>query len=142
MALRPVVELAISLPFKIDSLGVVAATADQDKIWADKVRSVIGTALGQRVFRPSFGCNATLGTFESEEFVRFTVEEDVRVAFQTYLQLVTLDAVYVSVDPTTLVVTVEISYVTPSGNGFISRLGIATLNGTAPISEEFVWQNQ
>lgn len=47
---------AISLPFRLDSFGNISSSSDVEKIWADRVKSVIGTALGERVMRPSFGC--------------------------------------------------------------------------------------
>ena len=48
-------EIAMSLPFSIDPYGKVSSTTDQKKIWADKVRSVLGTALRERVMLPTFG---------------------------------------------------------------------------------------
>lgn len=142
MALLPLAELSISLPFKIDALGKVGATIDQSKIWADRVRSVIGTALGQRVYRPSFGCNATLGVFDTEEYVLTSIEEDVSRAFSTYLPLLELEELSVEVNPSTQIIEVNIQYLTPSGVDYAVRLGIATINGTDPISEEFSWQIQ
>ena len=142
MALTPLTELAISLPFKIDALGKVGATVTQEKIWIDKVRSVIGTALGQRVFRPSFGCNATLGVFDTEEYVLNTIEEDINRAFSAFLPLLNLESIDVKLDVETETISVEVRYETPSGSPNAVRLGIATINGNNAISEEFSWQTQ
>lgn len=142
MSLSPVTELAISLPFKIDALGKVGATVDQSKIWADRVRSVIGTALGQRVFRPEFGCNAALSVFNSEELVLRLIEEDITFAFQSHLPILVLDGVTAEVDPDTLVINVDVSYQTPNGADYAVQLGIATIDGNNPLSEEFAWQIQ
>ena len=142
MASTPLAELAISLPFKIDSLGKVGATNDQEKIWADKVRGVIGTAVGQRVYRPGFGCNATLGVFDTEEYVLNTIEEDITRAFSSFLPLLSLDEVSVQVDPETQIISVDVIYETPSGVDTAVRLGIATISGTNSLSEEFSWQTQ
>jgi phage baseplate assembly protein W len=142
MATTPLSELAISLPFKVDALGKVGATITQEKIWLDKVRSVIGTSLGQRVYRPSFGCNATLGIFDTEEYVLNTIEEDISRSFASFLPLLVLESVEVSVDAETETLTVEVQYETPSGSSNAVRLGIATINGNNAISEEFSWQTQ
>ena len=142
MALTPLSELAISLPFKIDALGKVGATVTREKIWLDKVRSVVGTALGQRVYRPGFGCNATLGVFDTEEYVLRTIEEDISTAFANFLPLLNLEVVEVSLEPETEIVTVEVQYETPNGSPNAVRLGIATINGNNAISEEFSWQTQ
>jgi phage baseplate assembly protein W len=50
-------EKTIALPFSVDPYGKVTVASDQSKIWADRVRSVIGTFLRERVMRPEFGTN-------------------------------------------------------------------------------------
>lgn len=141
MALAPVTELAIALPFKIDALGKVAATVDQAKIWADRARSVIGTALGQRVYRPNFGCNATLGVYDSEEYVLETIKDDINVAFQSFLPLLTILEIQTEISPETRILTVDVSYSTPGGVDYQVRLGIATVEANGTVSEEFKWLN-
>lgn len=133
-------ELAISLPFKIDANGKIAATADPQTIWRDRVRSVIGTSLGQRVYRPSFGCEATNSIFEAEEDVRNEVEGQVVKAFQSFLPLLALRDVTSRIEQSSLRIIVEISYAIPSGGEFTSQFGIATIDGTNPIVEEVSWQ--
>lgn len=46
---------AISIPFRLDGFGKVAVSTTPESVWAARVRSVIGTPLGSRVMRPSFG---------------------------------------------------------------------------------------
>lgn len=140
MTLRPTIELAIALPFSIDAYGTIAATVDQAKIWADRVRSVIGTAVGERVMRPEFGCEAALNVFEPEESTVAILEDDIRRAFITFLPLCGLNGVSVSVNDETRVITAEVEYSTPNSESYLLQVGIATLNGTNPISEEITWQ--
>jgi phage baseplate assembly protein W len=142
MAAQPLAELAISLPFKIDALGKVAATLDQSKIWADKVRSVIGTALGQRIYRPQFGCNATLGVFDTEEYTMSSIEDDIREAFSSFLPLLEVQSVNVSFNFETSTAEAEVEYTTPNNIDYVVSLGIATIDGNGPLSEEFSWQIQ
>lgn len=135
-------ELAISLPFKIDPFGTVAATADQNKIWMDRVRSVIGTAMGERVFRSEFGCAVAGRTYDPEESVVAAIEDDIRAAFLSNLPLLTLVSIEVFLDEYTRVITAEVAYSTPTTSEVLVQVGIATLNGENPISEEIIWQTQ
>ena len=44
-------EKTLALPFSVDPYGKISVTSEQSKIWADRVRSVIGTTLRERVMR-------------------------------------------------------------------------------------------
>ena len=140
MALRPSLELAIALPFQIDAYGTILATVDQSKIWADRVRSVIGTAIGERIYRPEFGCAAAFKIFETEETTVNLVEEDIRRAFISFLPLCRLDETIVSVDEINRIINVEVVYTTPTAEQYALEVAIATINGTNPISEEITWR--
>lgn len=140
MAVRPVLELCISLPFRVDEYGTIAATVDQSKIWADRVRSVVGTALGERVYRPDFGCRAATSAFETEEETEAVLTSEIRNAFLDFLPLCVLEDVVVSVDEQTRVITAEVTYTPPNSNTFAVQVGVATINGDQPISEDITWQ--
>lgn len=140
MAIRPIRELTMSLPFRIDEYGTVAATVDQSKIWADRVRSVVGTAVGERVYRPEFGCDAATTVFETEEETEALLTTEIRNAFLDYLPLCSLEGVVVVVDEQTRVVNAEVTYTTPDSNTFSLQIGVATINGDQPISEEITWR--
>lgn len=142
MAFQAISELAISLPFSIDAFGQVAGTSDQSKIWADRVRAVLGTAVNERVYRPDFGCAAAMGIYENEEFILGTIERDIQEAFDAYLPLLSLEQVNVGIDEYTRIITAEVEYSTPGGANYISKVGIATIQGTNPIVEEMKWQAQ
>ena len=140
MAIRPALELAISLPFQVDEYGTIAATVDQPKIWADRVRAVIGTAIGERVYRPEFGCEAAQTVFETEEETEAVLQADIRTAFATYLPLCSLDDVVVTVDEQTRVINAEVTYLLPNSDAFSLQVGVASINGDQPISEEITWR--
>lgn len=55
---------AISLPFRLDSFGNIATSTELPKILGDRVRTVISTALQERVMRPSFGCSLPNNLFD------------------------------------------------------------------------------
>jgi phage baseplate assembly protein W len=142
MSLIPVNEIAISLPFKVDSFGTISATVNQGKIWQDRVRSVIGTALGERVYRPGFGCDAANKIYESEEYLMGTVEQDIRNAFQRFLPLLSLDSVEVTLEDETRTIFAEVTYATASSAQYLIQVGIASIDGTNTLQEDILWQNQ
>lgn len=142
MSISPLNEIAIALPFKIDSFGTVNASIDQSKIWQDRVRSVIGTAFGERVYRPLFGCAAATNIYESEEFILSTIEEDIRIAFQQFLPLLSLNSVEITLEESTRTIFAEVNYSTPSSAQYLIKVGIATIDGTNPVQEDIVWQTQ
>ena len=140
MAIRPIRELSMSLPFRVDEYGTISATIDQSKIWADRVRAVIGTAIGERVYRPEFGCTAATSAFETEEETEAILLAEIRNAFLDYLPLCLLEEVTVSVDEQTRIVNAEVTYTPPNSSTFSLQVGVATINGDQPISEEITWQ--
>jgi phage baseplate assembly protein W len=140
MALQPALELTMSLPFEIDAYGTVAATVEQSKIWADRARAVIGTVLGERVYRPEFGCQAAATVFETEEETQAVLEADIRAAFLSHLPLCGLEGVDISIDEDTRVITAEVTYTLPNSELSVLQVGVATLNGDQPISEEITWR--
>lgn len=142
MAIRAVRELSMSLPFRVDAFGTIAATVDESKIWADRVRAVIGTAVGERVYRPEFGCRAATSVFETEEETEVLLRAEIRNAFLDYLPLCSLEDVTVSIDEVTRVINAEVVYRTPSSNEYSLQVGVATINGDQPISEEITWRPQ
>jgi phage baseplate assembly protein W len=140
MALRPSLELAISLPFIIDEYGTVGASVDQSKIWADRVRSVIGTAIGERVYRPEFGSSAAQSAFETEEEAEAILTSGIRSAFLGYLPSCGLEDVSITIDEQTRIINVEVVYTIPNSEAYLLQVGVATLNGDQPISEEITWR--
>lgn len=140
MAIRPIRELSMSLPFRVDEYGTIAATIDQSKIWADRVRAVVGTALGERVYRPDFGCSAATSVFETEEETEALLVSEITNAFLDYLPLCVLDSVLVVIDEQTRIVNAEVTYTPPNSSTFTLQVGVATINGDQPISEEITWR--
>lgn len=140
MAIRPIRELTMSLPFRVDEYGTIAATIDPSKIWADRVRAVIGTAIGERVYRPEFGCAAATSVFETEEETEALLISEIRNAFSDYLSSCSLEDVTIVIDEQTRVINAEVTYTPPNSNTFSLQVGVATINGDQPISEEITWR--
>jgi phage baseplate assembly protein W len=130
----------MSLPFRVDEYGTIAATIDQSKIWADRVRAVVGTAIGERVYRPEFGCAAATSVFETEEETEALLLSEIRNAFLDYLPLCLLEDVTVSIDEQTRIVNAEVTYTPPNSSTLSLQVGVATINGDQPISEDITWR--
>jgi len=128
-------EYTITLPFSISDFGSVSSTTSQEKIWADRVRSVVGTSVLERVMRPQFGTDIPTTIFETEEVMRSKIEEEISKAFAFYLPLLTLDTVSTEFDERTNVITATILYQLPNEEEATVSVGIATISPDQPISE-------
>jgi phage baseplate assembly protein W len=129
-------EIAISLPFRVDDYGKIAVASDQQKIWADRVRSVLGTALKERVMRPLFGTDIPYSVFNTAEDAVVIIQRETQNAFQMQLPLLTLDSVKTSIDDSTGIVNVSIVYALPNSVKVETVIGIAYIQGNNPIYQE------
>jgi phage baseplate assembly protein W len=131
------IERAISLPFSIDSYGNVSSTKDQTKIWADKVRSVVGTTVGERVMRTDFGTQIPYATFNGRQVVADATKRELYTAFAKFLPALTLQEVDVTFSEDTLV-SADVTYALPNQEEVTITVGLAYIAGDAPIYEEFL----
>lgn len=130
--------IAISFPFRIDEFGNVATTTDDRKIAADRVRSVIGTAIGERVFRPDFGTTIPSRIFDSIEVVEELIRTDIGRAFSKYLPTLTLSDITIVYDDRENILEVEIFYQLPSGVDDSTTVGVASILNNEIIREELL----
>lgn len=131
-------EVAISLPFSIDPYGRVAQTSDQTKIWADKVRSVVGTALNERVMRPLFGTDIPLAVFENQSDAQGIIQNLVSSSFTTQLSRLTVDTVSSVFDEYTSTLNVEVVYALPNEEVVSTTIGFIALDGNLIPYEETI----
>jgi phage baseplate assembly protein W len=108
-------EIALSLPFSIDPYGSVSTTTEQSKIWADRVRFVIGTNLRERILDPEFGTLIPSAFMQTVDDSNSMIETEVERAFQSQLELLTFDKVELSFDEYTGTTNVSIIYGLPNG---------------------------
>jgi len=130
-------ERAISLPFSIDSYGNVASTKDQSKIWADRVRSVVGTTVGERLMRPDFGTSIPFATFSGRELVADITRQELFASFAKFLPALTLESVEISFNEDDHVYA-EVRYTLPNQQEMTLSVGLAYISNNAPIYEEFL----
>lgn len=133
-----VTPIAISLPFRIDEFGNVATTTDDQKIAADRVRSVVGTAIGERVYRPDFGTTIPSRLFDSAEVVEELISSDIGRAMSKYLPTISLSEVIVRYDDRENIIEVEVLYQLPGGVDSSTTIGIADILNNEIIREELL----
>jgi phage baseplate assembly protein W len=138
MAKSPVYELAISLPFKISDFGGISTTISQEKIWADRVRSAIGTLAAERVFRLDYGTTIPEELFNNTEEMTATIESEVENVFIEYLPTLQFDSVEVTFDKLQDTIFAEIGYFLPNKDQTSVTIGIARLSTNNPIEEELL----
>jgi phage baseplate assembly protein W len=131
-------ERAISLPFSIDPYGRVYSTQLQSKIWSDKVKSVLGTTLRERVMRPNFGTLIPYSLFNSETSAVAEITSEVNSAFVGQLPLLSLQKVNVTSDQYSNVLTVEVIYGLPNSEVVSTVVGLVLVQGAKPIYEELL----
>lgn len=107
-------EIAVSLPFTISPYGTVVSTEDQGKIWDDRVRTVIGTTIGERVMFPNFGTDIAKSVFSTQDGAEDEVTAAVEASFIQLLPLLTLDSTQVSFDQNSSTANVVITYRLPN----------------------------
>lgn len=129
-------EKTIALPFSIDPYGKVTMSSNQSKIWADRVRSVIGTFLRERVMRPEFGTRIPYSVFNTQESAQQEISTETVQAFNQHLPLLTLNSVSSSFDSYSGVINVTITYKLPNDIVVDTSIGILTVRGNTPPYEE------
>lgn len=129
-------EVALSLPFTLSPYGNITVAIDQPKIWADRVRAVLGTTLRERLMRPTFGSLLTSAFMETNTVATATILGEVSRAFSSFLPGLTLNAVDTSVDEYTGEVTATINYSLPNNNIIDTTISVAYIVGNIPPYEE------
>jgi phage baseplate assembly protein W len=129
--------VAVSLPFSFDAFGNVAVTTSQEKIWGDRVRVAVGTALGERVFRPDYGTTIPQALFDSPDAVKEVIEQDISSVFAQFLPALSFSEVIVDYDSMQNIIAVEVLYSLPGEDELENvTIGVATLSGNNPITED------
>lgn len=132
----PGIESAMSLPFSIDGYGNISKTSNQSEIWEARVKSAIGTAIGERVMRPGYGTRIPELFFDTQDALDAGIKKEVGAVFDSYLPLLTLNDVSVVYDDLFGEMTATISYSLPNQTVTTTSVSIVTINKTNPPYEE------
>lgn len=129
-------QAAIALPFSIDPFGNVTKADSDQKLWGDRVRSVIGTALKERVVNPTFGTMIPFYSFINQQEGTEKVQRAVEKAFLDHLPLLSLSEVKVVAGEGDGTLNVTIIYDLPDNKTANVNLGFVRLSATDPLYEE------
>lgn len=129
------IEQAIKLPFSIGITGSVETTSDQSKIWQDRVLSVVGTAIGERVQRYYFGSKVHLELFDTATAAAERLPSIINKAFMDYLPLLTLKDVITEFDSDNGVLEATVLFALPSNEISQVKVGTIQIDGNLPFKE-------
>ena len=129
-------EITLSYPFLLDDYGNIAITGDSNKIWADRVRSVIGTVIGERVMRPTFGSKVAFAAFATRTSMEEIVRREVERGFYLNLPLLTLIDITFDFNESENLVSANITYELPDKKQSTTDVGIVVLAENNPPYEE------
>lgn len=129
-------EIALKIPFSIDRFGNVVTTSDQAKIWSDRVHSAIGTQIGERVMRPSYGTRTAKAAFETITAAEDIIRREITRVFHDQLNLLSLDDIEFSFDQLTNELKARVIYSLPNKEQTDIEIGVVTLTGTTQPYEE------
>lgn len=132
----PNIETAISLPFSIDGYGNISKTSNQSEIWEARVKSAVGTAIGERVMRAGYGTRIPELFFDTQDALDSGIKKEVTSVFDSYLPLLTLNTVDVVYNELLGEITATISYSLPNQTTTTTSVSIVTINKTNPPYEE------
>lgn len=129
-------ERAILSTFAVDPGGNIGYTTNPNKMWDDRVVSVLGTMTGSRLHRPSFGVSSSQMPFDSREEIRESAATSVANAFTMWLPYLTLLSADVSEEGDEDVITVR--YALPNLDVVTTQVnaGMLSLNGSDPLTED------
>jgi phage baseplate assembly protein W len=136
MGRKVMAEVTLALPFSINAYGEVTSTTDQRKIWADRVRFVIGTNLQERILNPDFGTLIPSAFMQTGDDAMNLITAEVERAFPSFLELLTLNNVDVSFDEYTGTTNVNITYGLPNGEVTNTVVAITYIGGNQISVEE------
>lgn len=136
MALEDPVEVALSFPFSVDDYGNLAVTTNADKIWADRVASVIGTTVGERVMRPSFGTKVSFASWATRSAMEDVLYKEINRGFYLHLNLLTLENIEFNYNEAESIAYVSVSYSLPDKRQATTRVGVVVLDENNPPYEE------
>jgi hypothetical protein len=129
-------EVAISIPFSLDSSGNIVSTTNQEKIWADRVRAVIGTVLGERVMRPNFGTRVAFSSFETRSGAEALIRLEIERAFILQLPLLNYVNADFTFNDSENTIMCNLLYELPNSKQSTTRVGVVVVSDNNPAYEE------
>lgn len=102
---------SLAWPVRVSRGGNVITTTDYRRAWADRVRGLVATRIGERAMRSDYGCGVGDNLFHPSPMT--TPEQDIRTAMAKWLPR--LRVVSADVSRKDAVVEVSVVYQEPDG---------------------------
>ena len=119
---------AITFPFTIDPFGVANTTTSQEKIYQDRVLTLLSTAVGERPMRATYGTDIAAALFETQGDATKAVETAIRTAMRTWLPELTVETIDISSIDDNGKLQVNLSLVLPDFSNTAVTIYSTTLN--------------
>jgi phage baseplate assembly protein W len=136
MAVNLNTEVALVLPFMVDGNGNIITTNNQNQIWSNRVKTLIGTRLGERVMRPEYGAKIGESLFNTVGSMSDIVTREVNRVFQEYLPLLTVSDISIDHNTNTNELRIDISYQLPNTSTTTTQVGVMVVSNINPPYEE------
>jgi hypothetical protein len=105
-------QVEIDQPFRINAQGQIAFTSDPAQVLRNRVKTVIGTALQERVMRPDYGAPLAALLFEADdEMTTSIITTDIQRAIDRWEPGVVVQSVYPdTTDALDGIITLNVTY--------------------------------
>jgi phage baseplate assembly protein W len=122
---------AISFPFTLDPFGKIISTTNQNKIYQDKILTLLSTGIGERPMRPTYGTNIGAAMFENQGKVDSAINQAIRTAISNWIPEITVEKINIKGFLDTGAVTVELNVTLPDFEELSITVVSTTLNPDA-----------
>jgi phage baseplate assembly protein W len=119
---------AITFPFTIDPFGVANTTTSQEKIYQDRVLTLLSTSVGERPMRATYGTDLATALFETQGNATKAIEAAIRTAMRTWLPELTIENIDIRATDDSGRVQVLLSFVLPDFSTTAVTVYSTTLN--------------
>ena len=123
---------AIVFPFQLDSFGRVVTTSDSNKIYMDRLLTLLSTMVYERPMKNGYGTNLARALYETYNRSDLAIREAIERAVAIFLPEIELESLSVSQANEDGISTVDLSVILPDNSiesisintGYFSANGI------------------
>jgi phage baseplate assembly protein W len=117
---------AIAYPYTLDGFGVVKPTTDVNKIYLDRVLTLLSTNVGQRPILTEYGTDIEAALFENENNFESAINQAIRQAMARWIPDVQVADIKVGVPDQDGIAQVNVTLVMPDST--LTSLTVSTSN--------------
>jgi phage baseplate assembly protein W len=90
---RSAMSRAINYPYSLDPVGATEATEQANKIWLDRLLTLLSTNVGQRPMLTSYGTDLMRALFENENVLDTSIKQAVSTAVTVWLPEIKISSI-------------------------------------------------